>query len=96
MSNKATIPIVAVAIIALVSLLIWLGVKNLSGPSAVPTSEAGYPPFIDPSTNRPWAPGKGPNAAPGGGQAGAGGATTNDAPKGRVGSGSMANMRTGR
>lgn len=91
MNNKAAVPLIVVAAIALIGFLVWWGKKNFSGPEAYSTKETGVPPFIDPETNRPWAPGKGPNA---GGPGGPGSATTNEAPK--AGGGGAAGMRNGR
>jgi hypothetical protein len=67
MHQKATLPIILVAVVALVGLMIFLGKTFMKGPAAVSSKEAGYPSFIDPVTHKPKGIMQGSSpAAPGG------------------------------
>ena len=75
MQQKATVPMIVVAVLALVGLMVYLGKSFMKGPGAATSQQAGYPSFIDPVTHKPKgqmqgstpsAPGKGSMGAPGG------------------------------
>lgn len=53
MQQKATIPIIIIAVVAVIGLVVFMGKTFMSGPATQDPKETVLPSFIDPVTHKP-------------------------------------------